>query len=437
VARTQSIQIRETLNRLVPPQRLGRLAREHGAVIRHRRIGAVPFFWTLVLGFAADRTRTLAGFRRAFEVATGRTVVPSAFYDRFTPGLVRMLRAVIGEVVEKLGDGNACLRGTLSGFKDVLMSDSTLIRLHRMLARAFPACRTNHTQAAAKAHIILSVAGAGATSVKLTSERVHDGPVLRAGKWVRDRLLLFDLGYYRFQLFACIDREGGYFITRLKDRANPLILAVHQNLRGRKVPLAGNRLKWVLSRLKRRVLDVEVELGYRKRSYGGKRSGASYRCRLVGVFNEQTRQYHLYLTNIPPDRLGPDDIARTYGARWLIELLFRELKCRYRIDQVPSRRRCIVEALLLAAVITTLVSQSLLRVLHNRLPHYRGRLHRERWAAVFAAYSTEILAVVIRPPAEAALSARYLSAAILREAIDPNRTRLLLLERVSGQTCAA
>jgi IS4 transposase len=126
--------------------------------------------------------------------------------------------------------------------------------------------------------------------VKIPSGREADGPLLRAGKWVRGKLLLFDLGYYRFQLFQCIDREGGSFISRRKDGTNPVITALHQQLRGRKVPLVGEKLEDVLGRLKRRVIDVEVELDDRKRSYGGKRSGASYRCRLVGVWNDETRK---------------------------------------------------------------------------------------------------------------------------------------------------
>jgi IS4 transposase len=101
----------------------------------------------------------------------------------------------------------------------------------------------------------------------------------------------------------------------------------------------------VLGRLKRRVIDVEVELDYRKRSYGGKRSRASYRCRLVGVWNDETRKYPLYATNIPTDRLSAEDIARTYAARWLVELAFRELKGQYRIDPMPSAKRAVVETL--------------------------------------------------------------------------------------------
>ena len=37
--------------------------------------------------------------------------------------------------------------------------------------------------------------------------------VLRIGPWVCERLLLFDLGYFRYQMFDCIDRNAGFFLT--------------------------------------------------------------------------------------------------------------------------------------------------------------------------------------------------------------------------------
>jgi hypothetical protein len=176
MARQQSTDIRQVLNRLISRARLKKLAGDTGAVVRERKIGIVALFWTLVLGFATGNERTLAGLRRAFEKATGTTVVPSAFYGRFSPRLVRLLKAVLGEVMDKTARMNGAMRGALAGFRDVLLTDSTVIRLHDLLQKAFPACRTNHTLAACKAHIILSVTGRGPASVKVTSERVHDGP---------------------------------------------------------------------------------------------------------------------------------------------------------------------------------------------------------------------------------------------------------------------
>lgn len=437
MAQKHSTELLPALKQLGNRRRLGEMAREYGVIVRQRTVGIYALFWTLVLGFTTGNERTLAGLRRAFEKASGRTITPSAFYDRFTPALARMMRAVLADLMAGTMAAEQKLDGILASFRDVLLVDSTLIRLNDLLAKSFPACRTNHTLAALKTHVVLSVRGAGATSVKITSGRTHDGPVLRAGKWVRERLLIFDLGYYRFQLFACINREGGFFITRLKDGANPVITALYQTLRGRKAPLVGEKLQDVLGRLKRKVLDVEAELVFYRREYRGKQTRSRYRCRLVGVWNDETREYHLYLTNIPADRLSAEDIARTYAARWLVELAFRELKGNYRLDEMPSAKRPIVETLVYSAFIAMIASERLLAHVRGKLRReHRNRLPRERWASVFVAACPELLALLLDHSIPVS-RARFLERMLLKEIVDPNLSRVLLLERVSRGANAA
>jgi IS4 transposase len=183
------------------------------------------------------------------------------------------------------------------------------------------------------------------------------------------------------------------------------------------------------SRLKE--IDLEVELRYHRRQYGGQCSTARARFRLVGVRDEKTGDYHLYVTNIPVEKLPAEDIARTYAVRWLIELAFKQLKSHYRLDQMPSSKRHIVEALLYAALITMMASRVLLDRVRARLhADLAERLPDDRWAAIFAAAAPEILAVLLRSAAHAALAAPFLEAMLIREAVDPNRGRLRLLARV-------
>src|SRR6266702_795170 len=101
MARTKSIGIREILTRLLPRRRLQRLAEEAGLTKRKRKVQVHALFWTLVLGFGSGRERSIAGLRRAYEKATRSQLVPSAFYDRFTPALVRLLRTVAGLLLEQ------------------------------------------------------------------------------------------------------------------------------------------------------------------------------------------------------------------------------------------------------------------------------------------------------------------------------------------------
>ena len=53
---------------------------------------------------------------------------------------------------------------------------------------------------------------------------------------------------------------------------------------------------------------------------------------------------------IPTARFGASVFG--YAARWQIEIIFKELKSHYWLDELPTRKAHIVETLLLGAVIT-------------------------------------------------------------------------------------
>jgi putative transposase len=428
--------IRETLLKLFPAVFLTVLALSSGAMKRRRQVDPAAFFWAVVLGFGVGRERTLAGLRRGYEKATGRCIQESSFYDRFNAGFAVMLKSAASHTLSGSMGVGRCLRGPLEGFRDVIMTDSTVIRLHDLLVRQFPACRTNHTKAALKAHAILSVAGAGKTSIKVTGERAHDGPVFTVGAWVKDHLLLFDLGYFRYQLFACITRNGGYFLTRLKGNANPTISALHRVHRGRAVPVVGEKLRDVAGRLQREVLDVEIDVRFQRRKYAGRVHHDTQSLRVVGIRDTGTKEHHFYITNLPVERLAAEDIRATYALRWQVELLFKELKQNYRIDQMPSGKRQVVEALLYAAILTLIVSRRLLALVRKALADLADHIPVQRWAALLGSISTELLLIVTRPPRELKSLIQRLTATLLHEAVDPNLGRPGLLAAVEGRTHA-
>lgn len=424
MAREKTIAVRQSLRELFPSALLRALARDSGAVVRQRKVDVVALFWTLVLGFGVGESRSLAGLRRAYQRATGQRLEESSFYDRLNEGLVRLLKAALEHAFEAMLTAPRALRGPLAGFRDLLLTDATVIRVHELLARDFPACRTNHTAAAVKLHTILSVTGASRHSVRLTRERRHENRVLTIGEWIAGRLLVFDLGYYDFGLFSRVGQHGGYFLSRLKDNANPVITTVHRNHRGRTVDLVGQRLQEVLPRLKREVLDVAVTVTFSRRRYAGRRRREQLSLRLVAIRDTRTDAYHLYLTNIPPDKLQAADLLSVYASRGQIELLFKELKGTYRIDDLPSRRRCVVEALIYAALLTWMTSRRLLAAVHAKLASdLHARLPIRRFARVLLAVAHDILLIMCRPPRETAAVTRAVSRLLLHEAPDPHRDR--------------
>ena len=241
---------------------------------------------------------------------------------------------------------------------------------------------------------------------------------------------LITLGYFRYQLFDCIDRNGGYFLTRVHANANPRIVEVHRVWRGRSVNLVGEKLREVEGRLHRTVLDAEVEVEFQRRGYCGVRRTARRRLRLVGVRHPETAEYRFYLTNISPEQLDAESLAQAYACRWQVELLFRELKSHYRLDEMPSRKAHVVETLLLTAVITLLISRRLLAAVRHCLRRRPHQVPEERWAAVFASVARDLLDIVLLPKRFAVILARRVSRLLLHEAADPNLSRVLLVERV-------
>jgi IS4 transposase len=245
---------------------------------------------------------------------------------------------------------------------------------------------------------------------------------------------MLDLGYFRYQLFDCIDRNGGYFLSRLPIRADPKIVATHRRWRGRAIPLEGIHLSEVEERLRREVLDAEVEVAFQRRVYRGRRHTARRCLRLVGVRLPESSECRFYLTNIPPETLTPEQVAQTYAARWTVELAFAELKSHYRLDELPSRRGHVVETLLLTAVLTMLVSRRLLEALRAQLAPRHRRVPEARWAAVFASAASSLLTLLLSPRRLAEEMAKPLERMLLHEAANPNRTRDLLLDRVQKGT---
>jgi len=430
--RIQPTTLVRVLTSLFPTVILWRSAKAARVFTRVRKVDVAAFFWTLLLGFGVGKLRTIAEIRRAYENRSGTTIEESSFYDRFTPALARWLRGLVAEALASLESGSQRLAGALAGFRDLLLIDSTVLRLHDLLQGAYAACRTNHTKAAAKLHVVLSLAKAAPHRLLLTPERTNDRtPWRRVGTWVKDCLLLFDLGYFAYHAFVRIHENGGFFISRLKANANPRIVAQNRRWRGRSKPVVGMKLRDAVVGLQREVLDVDVEVAFERRVYDGKSRRDRHIFRVVGVFNEQTREYHLFLTNVPADRLEGAEIAKTYRLRWQIELLFKELKRHYRLDQLPSAKRHVVEALVWTAILTLVVSRALLGALRQRFPQARP-IPPLRWAAVFLDLAPLLLAAVVRAVAGRRRVPTDPWSRLLAQAVEPNLARPSAL---AGRVC--
>ena len=422
MARTQdATTLADRLTTLIPRDLVIRESRRLEVLVRDRKVDIYALVWSLILGFQNGASRSLAAFRELYNKnRPGKDVVRSSFHDRLTENLAELLRVLALQCLGTMSRSAGIPRGYLDGFKELLAIDATVIRLRSMLASSYAACRTNHTKAAAKLHLVMNVVDASLKKVRVTGQRVDDRvPWRRLGRWVEGRLLLLDLGYYSFHLFDRIDRNGGFYLSRLKSNANVLIVKANRVWRGNSIPVEGRRLKEILGSLKREVLDVQVEVRFLRRKYGDRRSRGTGTARLVALRDEESGRYHCYLTNVPAERLAAEDISQTYALRWQVEILFKAMKSHGHLAQLPSTKKGVVDSLIWASVLATLASQALSRLIRAKVERRRF-VPLLRWSALFSRVADDLLRLVLTPnPVDDANLHRLL----LREAPAPNLRR--------------
>jgi putative transposase len=386
-------EIENVLNKMFSPEWLRDTATKVGYVQRNRKIDPVTFFWVVVLGFGVGVQRTLASLRRAYETASAETLVPSSFYDRFNKNLIAFLKECLAHgIAELTSHTSLTLSDKLAGFKDLIVADGTIIRLHDRLAEQFPGARG---KAELKIHTATGITG-NTKSIAIYSGKTADIKTMRIGSWVKDNILLFDLGYFKYELFSKIRGNGGYFVSRLKQSANPTIVSVLRAHRGNTIDLTGKKLKDILPRLKREVIDVEVEVSFKGGASKARKTEkdgtfevyqpkgntpkVKETFRLVGILNGESKMYHFYLTNITLGQLPAEDVALLYRSRWSIELVFKELKRLYQLDVISSGAPAVVESLVLVAMLTLVVSHRLLNHMRLLTPEKSARFTPLRWA---------------------------------------------------------
>jgi putative transposase len=219
---------------------------------------------------------------------------------------------------------------------------------------------------------------------------------LKIGPWVKDIILLIDLGFYKYQLFSRIVESGGSFVSRLKSNSNPVIVGVNQVGNCHGIDLRGKHLKDIKLEKSDAIFDVNVEVSFDRRSYRGESKNHNKIFRLVVVYNPEAEEHHFYLTNIYSSILNASEIAAVYAARWEVELIFKELKSRYELDHIRTKSPYAIEALIWISILTLLISRkaySFVRKLNSDAKMVR--FTQLRWSNIFVQNSSRLLSAIM------------------------------------------
>lgn len=360
-------------------------ANRTGFIKRERKIAPDVFFWVLVLGYGPFLQRTLAGIKRIYEKARKKTLSDSSWYYRFTPELVAFLHECVMHGMKHLAEESCrSLDPHLNCFSDVFIQDSTIIRLNKILADKWPAARSKTVAAGVKVSVLVSAKANGPKSISIIPERMNDIKTLRIGSWIRDRIILVDLGFYKYALFSKIQTYGGYFVSRMKSNANPVILGLNKGCNLVESKIKGKNLAEILKGLNGEILDLKIGIKYYKNKKGAQREQILEEFRLVAIYNEEDEKYHVYITNISDELLTAKDIAQLYKGRWEIELVFKELKSKFQLDVIETTNEQAIEAFIWLSILTMIVSRELYSLIKKLNPDKKPtRFTQMRWSNVF------------------------------------------------------
>ncbi len=211
-----------------PHNLLDSKARECRFVLRRRDFSPVTFFWALITCILAHSCTGIASVWREYERLAGTSIDRSSFYKHFDDEAAEFLRHLVNHACQVVFPQKAvatCLRQ----FAQVLIQDSTLLKLRQTLAERWPGAGM---PAGAKLNVILCANGGGAKKIQIAKGAKNESKFTRVNAGLKGALLIFDMGYQSLKNFARIEHQGGYFLTRLKESFHPTIAQSNVTCRG-------------------------------------------------------------------------------------------------------------------------------------------------------------------------------------------------------------
>jgi hypothetical protein len=184
-------------------------------------------------------------------------------------------------------------------FKNPLLSiDSSVVTL---ALKMFPWAHWSRQKGAVKLHMMLNHAGYLPEALVITTGRYSELTIARRRQYSRGTILLMDKGFIDFNWFAQLNRDGVFFVTRIKDDASYEIVDSR--------PVAAGTI-------------VQSDQSIRLTS---KHSRKKYTdtLRLITIQTEEGKTLE-FLTN--HRTLAASTIAEVYKDRWQIEVFFKLLK---------------------------------------------------------------------------------------------------------------
>ena len=110
-----------------------------------------------------------------------------------TPALATYLRDLVEYGLDEVAVPHT-VSEEFNRFKDVMIADGTVLRLHELLSEEYEGRREE--QAGARLHLLHNVTDQTIDRFSVTDEKRHDSTQFETGSWLEGRLAILDLAYF-------------------------------------------------------------------------------------------------------------------------------------------------------------------------------------------------------------------------------------------------
>jgi putative transposase len=319
-------------------------------------ISHLEFIVHLIFNFFTDNKQSsLEGMRRALKAATEKSISKAAFWERLAGERLRkIMESLVAELI-KNSIGSALSNHQileLLKISGIYIFDSSTIILKDLAKKHFPGAGD---YSGIKWHNCFDLISGTTKWFKLSESRKHDSNFFPPLELLKGKLIIFDLGYFAYQLLADLHESGAYFLCRLK--SNSLVF-IEEIVTGFKAKDVGKSLLSVCkaNKFKGDVIEANVKTTLKNNNV--------MRCRAIGFWNKSEKCYHWYLTNL---QVEAKIIYPLYRLRWQIELIFKACKNSLNANAISSANKNIIQTLLLASIAAHLTTETIYEVASNAL----------------------------------------------------------------------
>jgi hypothetical protein len=389
---------------------------------KDQKVSPLQLVVCLVFSLIKDsKDRTLEGIRRILIFRTGITIARGSFWERLNAKkLEKMLISLLYELMARLACNSINVPDFSAklGVLAVMMIDSSSVSLWDVLAKKFPGTLTT---AGIKGHTCFNLFTGLLEWIELTPSSTHDRKCFPIDVSIlKNKLIIFDLGYWDFKLLFLIDEIKGYFLSRVKKNSKIIITGIVSGLGRKYIGYFFSELN-----LKKKNGDIVELLGEIMID------NQSKIFRLIGFWNKNDKIYHWYITNL---LVSADVIYPLYRLRWRIELIFKSAKRCFNFSDIPSGKETIVNVLILSSLIAQLSSYTILSFASHKIEQDRLlALSVQRVAKVMVILSGNFISLLLKPTKENMKILIDKIKLFINELFDPNiKNRATGVSRLNG-----